>query len=317
MNKIIKGKRYDTEKAEMVGKWENTWDRRDLGYYAEELYRKRTGEFFLYFPRGARPDSYERYGCLDGLWAESTGRALRPLTYEQAREWAERQLDADAYESIFGDVCEEAGNVPVTLSIPARLRVDLERRASRLGVSQSCIVAGLLDTKVKELSDDEILKLDARRKAPCISDAGCCYVVTCLQIQMDEGEGRIMSMIDVNAFAEPGEACEYISKRSLDAYTEADSRIKHVYTVSSRWIDRGEALGNDARAPLVLAMALGRKSPYLAQSGLYRASGFGAARCSRQQAKAVLEGMLGNGAVVHPGGDKKKLAVSKRKGYAG
>ena len=35
------------------------------------------------------------------------------------------------------------------------------------------------------------------------------------------------------------------------------------------------------------------------------------------QAKAVLEGMLGNGAVVHPGGDKKKLAVSKRKGYAG
>lgn len=78
-----------------------------------------------------------------------------------------------------------------------------------------------------------------------------------------------------------------------------------------------EALGNDARAPLVLAMALGRKSSYLAQSGLYRASGFGAARCSRQQAKAVLEGMLGNGAVVHPGGDKKKLAVSKRKGYAG
>lgn len=78
-----------------------------------------------------------------------------------------------------------------------------------------------------------------------------------------------------------------------------------------------EALGNDARALLVLAMALGRKSPYLAQSGLYRASGFGAARCSRQQAKTVLEGMLGNGAVVHPGGDKKKLAVSKRKGYAG
>lgn len=246
MNKIIKGKRYDTEKAEMVGKWENTWDRRDLGYYAEELYRKRTGEFFLYFPRGARPDSYERYGCLDGLWAESTGRALRPLTYEQAREWAERQLDADEYESIFGDVCEEAGNVPVTLSIPAHLRVDLERRASRLGVSQSCIVAGLLDTKVKELSDDDILELDARRKAPCISDAGCCYVVTCLQIQMDEGEGRIMSMIDVNAFAEPGEACEYISKRSLDAYADADSCIKHVYTVSSRWIERRESRRDDA-----------------------------------------------------------------------
>lgn len=246
MNKIIKGKRYDTEKAEMVGKWENTWDRRDLGYYAEELYRKRTGEFFLYFPTGARRDSYERYGCLDGLWAESSGQALRPLTYEQAREWAERQLDADVYESIFGDVCEEAGNVPVTLSIPARLRVDLERRASRLGVSQSCIVAGLLDTEVKGLSDDDILELDARRKAPCISDAGCCYVVTRLQIQMDEGEGRIMSMTDVNAFAEPGEACEYISKRSLDAYTDADSCIKHVYTVSSRWIDRGENRGDDA-----------------------------------------------------------------------
>ena len=66
---------------------------------------------------------------------------------------------------------------------------------------------------------------------------------------MDEGEGRIVSMADVNAFAEPGEACEYISRCSLDAYAEADSCIKHVYTVSSRWIDRGESRGDDAIAP--------------------------------------------------------------------
>ena len=81
--------------------------------------------------------------------------------------------------------------------------------------------------------------------------------MTCLQIQMDEGEGRIMSMIDVNAFAEPGEACEYISKRSLDAYTDADSCIKHVYTVSSRWIERRESRRDDAipvdDAPIITA----------------------------------------------------------------
>lgn len=239
MNKVIQGKRYDTDKAERVGKWENTWDSRDFSYHGEELYRKRTGEFFLYFPRGAGRDDYERYGCIDDLWAEDGCEALRPLTYEQAAEWAARRLDADAYESIFGEVCEEDGNVAVSLSIPVRLKADLERRASASGLSQSRIVADLLDVAVERFSDEEISALDAACKIPCVSAAGCCYVVTCLQLQMEQGLIRVVSAKDVNAFAEAGAACEYVSKRALDAYAEADSSLKRVYTVSTRWVDRG------------------------------------------------------------------------------
>ena len=46
MKKIINGKVYDTQKAECVGKWNNGLAGFD--WCEEELYRKRTGEFFLF-----------------------------------------------------------------------------------------------------------------------------------------------------------------------------------------------------------------------------------------------------------------------------
>ena len=48
MKKIIKGKVYDTDTAQKVAEYSNNYPRSDLHFYEEELYRKKTGEFFLY-----------------------------------------------------------------------------------------------------------------------------------------------------------------------------------------------------------------------------------------------------------------------------
>ena len=47
MKKIINGKRYDTETANLCGNTSYSY-RGDFHFWREELYQKRTGEFFLY-----------------------------------------------------------------------------------------------------------------------------------------------------------------------------------------------------------------------------------------------------------------------------
>ena len=43
---IINGKLYNTETATYVGGYSNGLSINDFNYYDEELYRKRTGEYF-------------------------------------------------------------------------------------------------------------------------------------------------------------------------------------------------------------------------------------------------------------------------------
>ena len=101
MKKIINGRKYDTETAELIGYY--TYSNPSDFYYVEEsLYRKKTGEFFLDGEGGAASvyaetaGSNERYG----------GEKIIPLTVEEAKEWAEHHLDGDKYEEVFGEVEE-------------------------------------------------------------------------------------------------------------------------------------------------------------------------------------------------------------------
>ena len=92
MKKIINGKRYDTKTAELMGKRNDSSDSRFL----EALYRKKTGEFFLYGKGG--PNS--KYGWWHGN-TRGPGEEIIPLTVEKAREWAKEYLCNGGYESIF------------------------------------------------------------------------------------------------------------------------------------------------------------------------------------------------------------------------
>lgn len=101
MKKIINGKMYNTETAALKGldSYSNT---RDFAYWLEELYQKKTGEFFLYGKGGAN-SKYSR-SCGQNEWCG--GEDIIPMTVEEARAWAEKHLNADEYQDVFGVVEE-------------------------------------------------------------------------------------------------------------------------------------------------------------------------------------------------------------------
>lgn len=125
MKKHINGKTYDTDTARKLATWranETDW----MHAVREELYLKRTGEYFLY-GEGGPSSRYSR--CLeDNSWA--SGEAIIPLSLGKAKAWAEEHLDADEYEAIFGLPDENAEGVTLSVTIPARLMAKLRQSAA-------------------------------------------------------------------------------------------------------------------------------------------------------------------------------------------
>lgn len=143
MRKIIKNKRYDTETAEMIGDYDNGFLPNDFNYINEELYKKRTGEYFLYGEGGAM----SRYASQAGEnWGY--GEEIIPMTFESAREWAEKHLDADDYEKEFGEVSEgDEQKKYITVYVTNAAADKLTRLASESGKSRSQIVNDMIMDK--------------------------------------------------------------------------------------------------------------------------------------------------------------------------
>lgn len=126
MKKIINGKLYDTDKARELGSWASTWDVRDFHHVIETLYVKRTGEYFLHGVGG--PAS--KYARSVGQNSWSGDEKIIPLTVKAAKEWAEEHLSADEYEAIWGLPDEDAEDVALNISIPARLMAQIRQAAA-------------------------------------------------------------------------------------------------------------------------------------------------------------------------------------------
>lgn len=115
MKKVIKGKVYDTSTAKKLGmRWIGTEYSR-WGW--EELYRKKTGEFFTL---------YHSY---------SESEKIEPITYEKAKCWAEEHLDGDDYIAIFGEPEEDSTKTALNIYIHAHVAAKLKAEAGRQGVS--------------------------------------------------------------------------------------------------------------------------------------------------------------------------------------
>lgn len=100
---IISGRKYNTETATAVGEWGNGLERTNSDYCIEILYKKKTGEYFLYGRGGAT----SKYREADLRWKNWTwGEKIEPFSEEEAKKWAEEHLSAKKYEEIFGEVEE-------------------------------------------------------------------------------------------------------------------------------------------------------------------------------------------------------------------
>lgn len=91
----INRKLYDTDTAQYIGSWENSLGYHDYGYLSQDLYLKKTGEFFLVNDTGSC--AYEGWEPKD---------SIESLSLDEAKEWAEQHLSVDTYISTFGEVDE-------------------------------------------------------------------------------------------------------------------------------------------------------------------------------------------------------------------
>ncbi len=141
MNKVIRGKRYDTDTATLVYTWSNNYQYLDFNYIEKSLYRKRTGEYFLYVWGGANTTYAKRVGS--NSW--SGGEYIKPISIDKAKEWLEENADADTYEKEFGTV-EESGYSTINLSLPESLKSKVKNQAVKERKNMNEIIIDALNS---------------------------------------------------------------------------------------------------------------------------------------------------------------------------
>ena len=132
MEKIIGGKRYNTETAALVGCWDNGLKRGDIEWKRELLYKKRGGEYFIFGDGG----STTRYA----------GRvSIIPIDYDQAQAWALRHLDEETYKREF---VSSGDSKPVNFLVRAPKDVvdKYKRLMAQKGLTSGELLAELLET---------------------------------------------------------------------------------------------------------------------------------------------------------------------------
>ena len=102
MKKIINGKLYNTDTADMLGEYWNGLPCGDFNKVDEALYRTKKGAYFIAGSGGALTHYARR--CGDN--SQCGGEGLRAVTEQEAREWMEVHCTADEYIEAFGDTQE-------------------------------------------------------------------------------------------------------------------------------------------------------------------------------------------------------------------
>lgn len=125
---------YDTETAKKLAEYRHNYD--DAAY-TEILYKKRTGEYFI-------------YGEGD-TGAYSSGEDIKPLTYKQAQKWFEKANNDDdslapdeVYNREFGKAQKDEVKEATSINLSRTAKRKLEQMALKHGTSQSKIVENLI-----------------------------------------------------------------------------------------------------------------------------------------------------------------------------
>ena len=129
--KAIKNKKtYDTETATKIGGNGYGYPR-DFRYWYEALYRKKNGEYFLSGEGGP----LSKYAVSTGTSETSGSETIIPMTPDEARDWAEVNLDADDYIAAFGTPEEDDDHVIVTVNFNKATYDMINREAASAGVT--------------------------------------------------------------------------------------------------------------------------------------------------------------------------------------
>jgi len=138
VKKIIGGKVYDTDKAHELGV-DGGGD--GMTAWAERLYQKRTGEYFIY-GKGGPGTKYAQYVDSQNAW--TGGEVIQPQTLESAMCWAENHLDPDEYADIFGMPDDGEAVAALNVQIDAALMARLRAKAASEKISVTACVVNIL-----------------------------------------------------------------------------------------------------------------------------------------------------------------------------
>ena len=138
MKKVIQGVLCDTSTAKHLGS-ASYLGSRDFAHWSEELYRTKSGKYFLYGEGG--PAS--RYAVTIGQNEWSGGEKIQLLSRETAMEWAEEHLDGDEYIAAFGN--PEETEKAMSVILPLKTRERLEVLKAETGMTFSEIIARAVD----------------------------------------------------------------------------------------------------------------------------------------------------------------------------
>lgn len=141
MKKIINNKVYDTNTAQKLGEWDNGHYTNEFAYCAETLYRKRTGEYFL-FGEGHAMSKYASHSGNNSGWGEK----IIPLSYEEAQQWAKGHLEADDYIRIFGEPALDDTLTALNLTLSAAAVSKFRLSAQQQQISQRELMERLIGT---------------------------------------------------------------------------------------------------------------------------------------------------------------------------
>ena len=133
MKKVISGVLCDTETAKFLGEYQYL-SRRDFHFVRDELYRTKSGKFFLYGEGG--PASPYATKVAQNEW--SGGAKIQLLPPEAARQWAEENLSGDDYIAAFGEPEEDA---QYSVSIDAATKHRLDKLKTKTGKSLKQLIA--------------------------------------------------------------------------------------------------------------------------------------------------------------------------------
>lgn len=150
METRINGLRYNTETAKKIAYWGNSYPVNDFNSVEEWLYKKKTGEYFLYGEGGANTEYSEMVG--QNEW--SGGSRITPLTFDEAQKWMEKAVNADpskennaTYDREFLQKRPVGETVTVTVKIDKALKDKLDKLAARQSTTASQIIANLIDNE--------------------------------------------------------------------------------------------------------------------------------------------------------------------------
>jgi len=107
MRKVIDGKIYDTEIAELIGRYNNigkeVQSMSDFHYWEASLFRTKKGQYFL----AGQGNALSQFGET-GQGFSIGGSKIIVLDEREALRWAERYLDSEIVERYFSHMLEEA-----------------------------------------------------------------------------------------------------------------------------------------------------------------------------------------------------------------